>query len=209
MTPQTIIQTARQIVNDNASDPTAYRQTDAELLKYVNAGLQEACNLSPETFLTIGNYSCTTGQTEQKIIFADAKQLIDVIRVKDGKAIHQTDSAILASFNPDWSSEVAGAPQNWLRIKKDPLRFYLYPKAPAMLVLEVSYVKNPNTYALGETITDVPQTWESALADFVIYRIESKDDEHSVSGRAISHYRSFVQKINGITPPAAAPATAA
>jgi hypothetical protein len=204
MTPQTIIQTARQIFNDNDADPVNYRQTDVELLKYVNDGLKECVNLSPDTFLTTGDYDCTAGQTEQRLTFADAKELSQVIRVKDGRAIHPTDIMALSEFNPDWASDTAAAPQNWSRFAGDPLRFYIYPKATAMLVLEVSYIKNPGTYALTDTIGDVPETWESALADYVVYRAESKDDEHSTSSRAVSHYQAFVQKITGVAPNAAA-----
>jgi hypothetical protein len=199
MTPQTIIQTARQVVNDN--DSAGYRQSDPELLKYVNDGLKEACNLSPDTFLTTGDFVCTAGQTEQRITFADAKELRQVIRIKDGKAVHPMDMEAMSAFNPDWASDTAAAAQNWTRFAGDPLRFYLYPKAPAqMQTLEVSYVKNPDEYALNDTIGDVPATWESALADYVIYRVESKDDEHVISARAVSHYNAFVQKITGLSP---------
>lgn len=202
MTPQSIIQTARQIVNDN--EASTYRQSDIELIKYVNDGLKEIVGLSPDTFLTTGDYNCTAGETEQRITFGAARELRQVMRVKNGRAIHPTDWTALCEFNPDWASDTAGPPQNWSRYSGDPLRFYLYPKPLAMLVLEVSYIKNPGVYALTDTIGDVPETWESALADYVVYRIESKDDEHSNSGRAVTHYQAFVQKITGLAPSASA-----
>lgn len=195
MTPQSIISLARYIVND--TDSALYRQSNDELVKYVNAGLQEACELMPESFRTTGDFTCTSGQTEQAVNFEDARRLVDVVRIKNGSAVFITDLNTLSQFNPTWATDDAAAAQNWAPKSGDPLRFYIYPKAPVSQVLEIDYIRNPSTVALEDAIANVPLTWESALADYVVYRAESKDDEHVNSGRAALHYASFVQKITG------------
>lgn len=196
MTPQSIIALARSIYNDE--DTIYLRISDDTLVSYVNDGLKEASRIAPRLFQTSGDLICTAGQTEQALPFADAQEILDVLRIKDGKSVLPMNLMDMAAFNPDWSSDAAGAAQNWTRYAGDPLRFYIYPKAPPeMQVLEVLYVRNPLVYALLDAIGDVPESVAPALADYVIYRAESRDDEHSNSGRAVSHYQAFVQKISG------------
>lgn len=198
MTPQSIINVARSIYND--ADSIYYRLSDADLLQYVNDGLKEASNIAPQFFQSSGDFTCTAGQTEQSLTFAGAQGIVDVMRIKDGKAILPMDMVAMSEFNPNWASDTAGEAQNWTRYAGDKLRFYIYPKAPVeMQVLEVLYVRNPLVYALTDTIDEVPESVAPALADYVIYRAESRDDEHSNSGRAISHYQAFVQKLGGST----------
>jgi hypothetical protein len=195
MSPQSIIDFARTVIND--TDSVLYRQSNDELLGYVNDGLKEASVLSPEHFKSTGDFFCVAGETEQAISFTDAQRLLDVVRIKGGAVVHAMDFVSMSQFNPGWSTDTAGPAQNWARIGNDPLRFYIYPKAPASQILEVTYIRNPATYLIGDSITEAPESWQPALADYVIYRAESKDDEHVNSGRAVSHYQAFVQKIKG------------
>ena len=195
MTPQSCIAIARNIFND--TDVTGLRQTDAELLVYFNDGLKVCSTQAPEYFQTTGDFTCTINQTEQALTYADAQEFKSVVRIKDGKSILQMDFQAMQAFNPNWASDAQGIAQNWAKVPDEKLRFYIYPKAPSMQVLEVIYIRNPLVYALTDTVIDVPFTWESALADYVIYRTESKDDEHTLSGRAVASYNSFLQKITG------------
>lgn len=195
MTPQSIINIARSIYNDN--DTVFLRISDPELLGYVNDALKECSIIAPKYFKTSGDFSCTAGQTEQAILFANAQAIDQVVRIKDGKAVLPMDMMAMSAFNPNWASDAAAPAQNWTLFTDDPLRFYIYPKAPDMQLLEVIYIRNPQTYALNDAITEVPESIAPALADYVIYRAESRDDEHSNSGRAVSHYQAFVQKLGG------------
>jgi len=194
MTPQSIITLARSIYND--ADSVYYRISNDDLVSYVNDGLKEASTIAPQLFLTSTDFTCAAGETEQAITYADAQSIVDVVRIKNGKALLPMDMMAMSAFNPTWASDTAGAAQNWTRHAGDPLRFYIYPKAPAeMQVLELLYVRNPQVYTLDQAITEMPETAAPALADYVIYRSESRDDEHSNSGRAISHYQAFAQKL--------------
>lgn len=189
MTPQDIINEARNLLQD--TDSTVFRQSNDELLDYVNDALNEASHLAPNLFFTTGDLTCVSGQTEQTLTFSDAQGLVEVIRIKDGKAVHPMDMMVMSRFHPEWAAEDAGEAINWCRFAGDPLRFYLYPKAPVNQVIEVIYVKNPSTYALTDSITELPPASKPALANYVIYRAESKDDEHVNSQRAIAHYNLF------------------
>lgn len=198
MTPQTCINTARFIVND--TDAVSLRQEDSELLKYFNDGLKVASQLSPDHFKTTGDFTCNANITEQAVSYVDAQELLSVIRIKDGKALHEMDINAMQRFNPDWASDTAGAPQNWAKIAGEKLRFYLYPKPATMQVLEVSYIRNPAEYALADVVDEVPTSWETALAWFIIHMSQMKDDEHAASGRAIAAFTMFKSLITGETP---------
>lgn len=200
MTPQDIINQARHLLQD--TDATVPRQTDAELLAYVNEGLQEACLLRPDLFSTVGDMTCIAGQCEQSITFVDAVQVLDVPCIHGSTAVTPFDRATMDQFRPAWRLDAAGPAQNWAPLNGDPLQFFIYPKAPAAQVLDVRYVRNPATYALGDTIFDLPGAYQPALSDYVVYRAESKDDEHVLSQRAAAHYAAFKSKFgaaNGTT----------
>jgi hypothetical protein len=198
MTPQTCINTARSMINDTSS--VLYRQSNDELVKFFNDGLKECCELSPDHFKTTGNFTCTPDITEQALDYVDAREFLAVIRIQNGKAIHQMDMNAMNMFNPDWASDTAGTPQNWAKMNGEKLRFYLYPKPATMQVLEVSYIRNPAEYELDDVVDDVPTTWETALAWYIVHMAEMKDDEHAVSGRALASYQRFKGLILGVTP---------
>lgn len=193
MTPRDIIQQARYLTLD--TDSVVPRQSDDELLSYVNEGLREACILRPDLFSTVGDMTCVAGQCEQAITFMDATQLLDVLCIHGGRAITPMDRAAMDLFRPNWRADAAGPAQHWAPLTGDPLAFFIYPKAPPGQVLDVRYVRNPGVYALGDTIVDLPASYQPALSDFVVYRAESKDDEHVLNQRAAAHYAAFKTKL--------------
>lgn len=195
-TPADLIQTARYIYDDN--DSVLYRKEDVELLGYVNEGMREVSVLRPDMFMTIGDLLCTAGEVEQTVTFSDAQVLVEVIGIHGGSDVTLFDMTAMSAFNPGWRTDTAGTARQWARKDNDPLRFYIYPKAPATAqTLDVRYIKNPTVLALTDSITEIPSGYLPALVDYIIYRAESADDEHSNSGRSAAHYQSFVSKLKG------------
>lgn len=194
-TPADLITTARTLYND--ADSTLYRRSDLELLGYVNDGIREVSGLRPELFNTIGDMTCVPGDVEQKLTFEDAQAIVNVLCIHGGNAITRFDLAVMDAFIPGWRAVAAGAAQQWTALPGDPLRFLIYPKALANQVLDIVYVRIPLTLGLADPITEVPAAYTPALVDYIVYRAESADDEHSNSGRATAHYQAFVAKIKG------------
>lgn len=190
MTPQEIITEARDTLND--TDPVSYRNSNSELLRYVNAAINECSMLAPQLFYTTGDMQCEVGRTEQAVSFSDAQALADVIRVKGGRYVPLGDVAALSAFNPNWGQDAPGEAVNWYRHIDDTRRFYIHPAAPAAQVLEVKYVRNPTKVALNEEIVELPSSMQPALVSYVIARAESKDDEHVNSGRANAELAHFI-----------------
>jgi hypothetical protein len=196
MSPQDVITEARYPLNDTDSDE--YRQSDVELLTYVNAGMKEISTIRPDLFLAIGDYTCIQSQCEQVITFQDAQRLVMPICIHGGAALTRFDISTIDTFLPQWRAATPAAATQWAQYQGDPLRFFIYPPAPASVqTLDIQYIKLPVTLLIGDTITEIPVNMIPALVDYVVFRASSKDDEHSDSGRAVASYGAFVAKIKG------------
>ena len=194
-TPRELIQTARNIYND--ADSVLYRKENDELLGYVNDAISEISALRPEIWNTIGDIECTEGEVEQAVTFSDAQALIEVLCIHGSNALTPFDMAVMSAFRPGWRSDDAAPALQWTRKPGDPLRFFIYPKAPADQTIDVMYVRVPLVLTIDDPINEVPIGYHPAIVDYIVYRAESADDEHAVSGRAIGHYETFVAKIKG------------
>jgi hypothetical protein len=196
MTPQDIITSARYIINDTST--SSPRQSDTELLAYVNDGLRETVILRPELYFTVGDYLCITGQCEQTVSFVDAVALVEVLCIHGGRAITAFDFMSMSTFNPGWRTDTAGDATQYVKFANDPLKFFIYPQAPATTqILDVRYVRNPTVVGLTDGIYDLPVTYQPALVDYLVYRAESKDSESVLSQRAGAFQQSFVAKMKG------------
>ena len=198
MTPQTIITSARYILNDTDSVGAGYRQSDTELLGYVNSGLSECAILQPAYYSTIGDVTCVVGQCEQGVTFTDAVALVEVLGIHGGSALTPFDLSAMNLYNPGWRADTAAAARQWSKFPNDPLKFFIYPKAPATAqIVDIRYVRVPAVYALGDTITELPGSLQPALVNYVVARSESKNDESVASGRAAAFYQAFMALVKG------------
>ena len=198
MTPQEIITEARYVLNDTNATSTGYRQSDIELLEYVNGGVKECATIQPTLFSTIGDLVCVVGQCEQGITFTDAAALLEVLCIHQSTALTVFDIPTMNAFNPGWRADTAGPARQWARFANDPLKFYIYPKAPAtQQTLDVRYVRNPATFTINQNIDELPNIFKTALVDYVVFRASSKDDEHIGDGRAAAFYQAFLAKLKG------------
>lgn len=192
MTPQNILDVARDILLD--ADPD-YRMSDAEGLRYVNAGIKEVAGLLPQQFTSVGDLTCVAG-AEQSISPLSALALTDVLAIHGGAALTRFDRGAMDAFSPTWRAATQAAAQQWCPVTGDPFRFFVYPPAAPGQVLDVQYVRVPlEVAAIGDTISELSDAFLPALVDYVVFRAESKDDEHVLSQRAASHYQSFLAKI--------------
>lgn len=185
--------TARVILQD--TDSTAYRYATADLLSYANDALDQMVTLVPSLFYSEGEITCVAGPL-QSIGYQEARALVKVRRIKNGTAVLPCSADTMNLFSPDWPTHTAGAAKNWMAVDNDPVRFYVYPPAVAGQILEVIYIETPDEY-VATADTGVPDIYSDAIADYIVYRAESRDDEHVVSQRAQSFYQSFVNKCSG------------
>lgn len=186
------IATARGILND----PSAVRYSDADLLSYANDALDHLVTLMPTLFYSTGDLPCAAGETLQQVPTYEAKSLLSVRRIKGGGAVRKADKDVLEAYDPDWHLAAAGPAKHWMPVDDDPLRFYIYPKAPAGQVLELSYVRVPGEFAATDD-TELPTSLSDAIADYIVSRAESRNDESVLTERAQTFFTSFVSKVRG------------
>lgn len=186
------IATARGILND----PSAVRYSAADLLTYANDALDQLVMLVPTLFYSTGVLPCTVGETLQSVPTYLAKSLLDVRRISGGAAITRIDKGALDAYDPSWHTTAAGTAKHWMPVDDDPLRFYIYPKAPTGQVIEVSYVRIPGEFT-ATADTELPTSLSDAVADYIVARAEARDDEHVNSNRAAQFLASFVTKVKG------------
>lgn len=193
MTPQDIITEARRILNDTVA--TRYRNTDAEMLGWVNALLDIMVDVRPDLFSKIGSHTCTDG-AEQTAAFTRISRVLDVRRVVGGNAILLADKAALDAFLPGWYSATPAAAVNWLP-GISPFKFYLYPPAAITQSVEVQYAEAPATLTLTDPVP-VSDNYQPALVSGVVGWCETKDDESVNSNRASQLKADFIALIKGV-----------
>jgi len=187
------IATARGILND----PDAVRYSADDLSQYANDALDQIVQLVPQHFYSTGEIGCVAGETLQSVPNAEARSLLDVRRIKNGSVVRVTDRATLDAFDPDWNTATPGPARHWMPVADDPLRFLVYPPAPAGQTLVVSYVRIPEEFT-DSADTGLPTSLSDAIADYIVARAESRDATHVVSGRVAQFMSSFVAKVKGV-----------
>lgn len=186
------IATARGILND----PSAVRYTAADLLGYANDALDQIVGMLPQLFHTDGTLACIAGSVEQELPLATGISLVRVNNVVGGNAVNPADRNMLDAYHPGWRNDTAGAAVNWMPVDNAPRKFLVYPKAPPAQTLDITYVAVPGEYTATDN-TGLPTVLSDAIADYVVYRAESRDDEHVNSNRAAQFMASFVAKVRG------------
>jgi hypothetical protein len=194
MTPLSIIGDVRHTTNDIRAP---YRQSNEELLGYVNEGLRSACVMRPDLFSATDLHLCDPGKTQQRLGFARAVALIDILGIENGPALRRFDYDAMNNFNPGWRNADTAAAREWCPLAGDAVGFLLSPPPPRNQLLRVRFVRNPKSYGLEEVIADLPITYRPALVAYVVYRAESKDDEHVLSARAGAAYEIFKNALKG------------
>jgi hypothetical protein len=196
-TVQDVLGRARYLLQDEGKetptsplDPTLYRWTDAELLVWVNDGLDAAARVNPALFTKPMVHNCTAGYY-QTLSIARAVRLVDVVGVQI------CDKEALTQFAPGWQSGTPGTARNWMPAPGDENSFMVYPPSPSEQSLTVMVVQAHPRVDDGADVIDLPETHIPALAQFVVGMAESKDDEQINTQRQQAVMANFAALIKG------------
>lgn len=191
MTPQEVINDVRELVNDTT---VTYRHSDAQLLIFVNQSIKRTALLRPDLFSVYDDMVCAVSTVVQTAP-ADCFRLMEVLQVVGGDALYESDRPTLDMHTPGWRAATPAAARTWMREPRSARGFFIYPAAPATAQsLTIQYAKLPVTdYAIGDTITELHETYKASLVDCTIFLAQSIDDEHISDGRAKLFFDSFLQ----------------
>ncbi len=200
-------------------DTAKVRWTDAEKLRYLNAGQRQAVIYRPEVYTLNTTYRLVAGtkqripdgtatyQTPAGVTLSEGIQLLKVVRnmgltgLVDGAAITPVGMDFMDAYNPDWHSAVGSAVvKHSIYNDEDPLHFYVTPPQPvATGYVDVIYSAVPAavvagagpSYGVAITIADV---YRDILLDYIVFRCYAKDAALSPfnAARATEFFNLFV-----------------
>lgn len=194
---QTVVNSALYALNDAAQ----VRYGNTELVVYLCDGLVHLQLLRPNLFRTVGAIPNVAGTCFQTVPFP-ANLLLDIYGIQSASGpipIRYSDFRALRTFRPTYALDAAGPAVNWFRYPEDTADQFrgdygIYPQAPANQSLVAEYSSAPLPIlasAAGTTNLPCPDTYQIALQAYVIFRAESKDDEHVTSQRAQTFEQMF------------------
>lgn len=195
-TGQQLVDLARETLNDSAKT----RYTDAVLLSFANAALGSLCLLRPDIFVIVGLTVATVASTAEQDLKAHdprAMRLLWIYRITNGNVVEKCDMDALNRFFPGWMVQSSGDPENWMTHPEDAkqdlgTKYYLSPPPLSGKTLVVKYVQAPAAIALGDNVP-APDPYKDPLAHYIVFRAESKDDEHVIDQRAAQAMSLFMQ----------------
>lgn len=194
MTPLDIIGQVRIMLQDNSTEPSLQRYTDATLLGFVNQTLKRIAVLRPDLFAYIGEIPCTAGSVLQSMP-SESLRVMEIFQVKNGEGVRETNREILDQTYPAWVGEIAGPCVSWMRHVRNANKFFIYPKSPEGQVLIGEYSQGPKDYGLVETIELLPEAYLPVVVDGTLFLAESIDNEHVNSNRAQLFQQAFFQSL--------------
>lgn len=181
VTLQDCITESRGILQD--TDATAYRVSDADMVIYGNGALFTIALHRPDLFSTYGEITLTASETLQSAPAASLR-LMEIIRVKAGRVVKECDHDDLDSYDVNWHTVTASAStKNWVRHPRDPNKFYVSPPPTAGVILIGQWAVSPTIIAAGAAIP-IPDAYKPIIAEYIVWRAESRDDEYVSSPRA-------------------------
>ena len=191
MKPSEIIAEARTLIQDTS---TPYRYSDTDMLSFVNKALRRISLLRPDLFAVHEFIPTQAGVIFQELP-EEAARLIEVYYVQGGRALTEVHRETLDQNNPTWVSATPGNPINYMRHPRSPRHFFLSPPPAANVTLFCEYAISPRNYRMGDTIEHIPEAYQPAIIDGVVFYAESVDNEHANSGRAENAYTRMVQAL--------------
>lgn len=167
MTPNDIIADARRMAQDNGLLRTPDTYSAATLLSFVNQALRQTAVLRPDLFTLMTDISTTANVVEQSMP-TDSIRLVNIFAIKDGSAITEVSREAMDQSYPQWRSDAAGSPVNYMRHVRNPNKYFLYPKPLSGVVLTGEYAQSPPVYTAAQTITLLPDSFQPAIVAGVL-----------------------------------------
>lgn len=191
MTPSDVIVEVRKLLQDTQAP---YRYSDTDLVGYVNQTLKRMAVLRPTLFTNITSVPLTANSVIQDLP-VDAHRLVQVFYIDNYNSVNEVEREVLERAYPQWVSDPADIPFNFIRHPRNATKFFLYPRPIGNLTATVEYVVEPTTYAINDTILYLKDTYLGVVIDGVMFLASSIDDEHVLSNRAKLFMESFTQAL--------------
>lgn len=182
-----LVNRAKRILQDT----TGIRWPDLELLDWLNDGQREVVMMAPQA--GAATVQVALQNDSRQTIPSDGTQFLKLVRNVGGRAIRQTQQAILDSQVPNWHSSVADEVMHYTFDPVDPRSFYVYPRGTKQV--ELVYTRAPVPALANGNIT-IPDIYANAVLDYILYRAYSKDAEETANRELANiHYTRFIESL--------------
>lgn len=189
-----LIENVRRLTHD--ADPSAYRNSDAEILAWMSEAQRAVCRIKPVAHTIISTLTLAAGA--KQALPAGATAIVSVIRNTSGGAISRTTRRNLDEFIPDWFTATQQATIQHFAydqaINEDV--FYVYPPAVLGTQVDAEYAIPPGDIASATDPIDVDDIYADALQNYVLFRLYSKETEDAAAaGIAASYLKLFAEEV--------------
>jgi hypothetical protein len=198
----TAIATLLTEIRDGLNDvEVPYRWSDAELVRYINAGVRQIIVLQPEANIVERRLSLALSARQTlpaagvKFVRVSANSPAPDTR---GAQIRYVERDALDTFEPAWEtiSATGGQLVHYLHDPREPGVFYVYPVPTQGMHAYVVFSEIPAAAAANGD-SPLSAVFDNGLIEYAVYRALTKDSRYGVSGeRATQLYNKFLLAIN-------------
>jgi hypothetical protein len=185
----------RNLLVDNGTSP---RWTDAELLNHISDAQRTICAFSEDEIAKVAVMQLVAGTRQQ--IPADGISLLNIVRnmgttgTVPGRAIRIIQRDIIDNQNPTWHSDAqVGYTYNYIYDPLDSKNFFVYPPSNGKGYIEINYSFVPPEVASLSTALVIPDVYQTAVMDYVMFRCHQKDADSSGGHAAAQMYLQMFQ----------------
>lgn len=176
-------------------DPTYVRWAQSELLGWLNSGQRQIAQVNPSASNVVATIKLVSGARQNipagGFIFFEAFRNMGSDGLTPGRTVRIASRETLDAYNRDWyNATPAAVTQAYIFNSIDNKAFYVYPPSDGTNYLEINYAKTPADVALTDPI-NLPDIYENALLDYMLYRAFSKDTEGGNPALAQFYFQQF------------------
>lgn len=193
MTVESVLTPARAMLNDDRPEMDL-RAADPELITALNEAIAAMVGIVPGLFAQQVAHACQAGARQ-------ALQNDRAVALLDIPGLPEADLETLNLYAPGWTTSTPGAVREFLRLPGEPLAFMVWPPAVADAALTPRAVLLPEALEALEDPIELPEVFAPALVEYVVGRVEMKDDEHVDSTRASQLMERFAAGVKALATP--------
>jgi hypothetical protein len=190
-----------QLIDDLATK----RWTDAELLGWLSDGQRTLVAMDPALGDVTGPLPLVVGTLQtlppNAFMLLDVKRNMGLDGLTPGRVVTVVSRENLDRVDPNWhASRRSDIVFHYIYDPKQPRRYYVYPPSTGMTQIEVSRAENPADFATLLDEMTVPDLYQTALFDYVMFRAHEKDDDYAGGeGKAQAYLQLFQMFTTGHT----------
>lgn len=197
MTPNEIISEVQKLEQDSELLRTPDSYIKQVLLGFVQQTLLKTASLRPDLFAKLGEIP-TQPESVVQAMPTDSVRLIEIFHVKDGNAVVEVSHTMMERSYPNWASEPAGQPVNYMRHRRNHNRFFLYPAPEQGVVLVADYAQVPPNYGEDEDIDLIPEAYMPALVYGTAHLAATVLNGNADPNRA-NTYNAMYERVLGVS----------